>query len=92
MRISLTYKKKFVEFAPLDESNNLRIWNSTLSELNTANAVVGEVIALDKNGVHVACGDQKAICITNLQWPGGKALNAVQINQTQKLHVGHIFA
>lgn len=81
-----------VAFTPLDESNNLRIWNSTLSELNTANAVVGEVIALDKNGVHVACGDQKAICITNLQWPGGKALNAVQINQTQKLHVGHIFA
>lgn len=81
-----------VAFTPLDESSNLRIWNSTLSELNVANAVAGEVIALDKNGVHVACGDQKAICITNLQWPGGKALNAVQINQTQKLHVGHIFA
>ena len=50
------------------------------------------MIALDHDGVHVMCGDQKAICITNLQWPGGKALNAVQINQTQKLSVGYKFA
>ncbi|MCO8086244.1 methionyl-tRNA formyltransferase [Acinetobacter lwoffii] len=81
-----------VAFTPLDDSNNLRIWNSSLSTQKTSNALPGEVIALDKDGVHVMCGDQHAICITNLQWPGGKALNAVQINQTQKLSVGHKFA
>lgn len=81
-----------VAFTPLDESNNLRIWNSTLSTQTSSTAQTGEVIALDKYGVHVMCGDGKAICITNLQWPGGKALNAVQINQTQKLSVGYKFA
>ena len=81
-----------VAFTPLDDSNNLRIWNSSLSKQNASNALPGEVIALDKDGVHVMCGDQNAICITNLQWPGGKALNAVQINQTQKLSVGYKFA
>ncbi len=81
-----------VAFTPLDESNNLRVWNSSLSTHTSASAQAGEVIALDKNGVHVMCGDGKAVCITNLQWPGGKALNAVQINQTQKLSLGHLFA
>ena len=81
-----------VAFTPLDESNNLRIWNSSLSAQHASPALPGEVIALDKHGVHVMCGDQNAICITNLQWPGGKALNAVQINQTQKLSVGYKFA
>ena len=81
-----------VAFTPLDESNNLRIWNSALSDIPAGLAQAGEIVALDKNGVHIACGDQQCICITNLQWPGGKALNAVQINQTQKLNVGHIFA
>ncbi len=79
-----------VAFTPLDENNNLRIWNSSLSDVNPGQAQAGEIVLLDKHGVHVACGDQRCICITNLQWPGGKALNAVQINQTQKLTVGHI--
>lgn len=81
-----------VAFTPIDESNNLRVWNSSLSDVSTENAVAGEVIAIDQHGVHVVCGDQKAVCITQLQWPGGKALNAVQIIQTQKLNIGHIFA
>lgn len=81
-----------VAFTPIDETNNLRIWNSSLSSHTSTSAKAGEVIALDKQGVHVMCGDGKAVCITNLQWPGGKALNAVQINQTQKLAVGHTFA
>lgn len=81
-----------VAFTPLDESHNLRIWQSALSEHRSSTAQAGEVIGLDQHGVHVMCGDQNAICITDLQWPGGKALNAVQINQTQKLSVGYIFA
>lgn len=81
-----------VAFTPIDENNNLRVWNSSLSDQTSSTAVAGEVIAIDKQGVHVMCGDQKTICITNLQWPGGKALNAVQIIQTQKLSLGYKFA
>lgn len=81
-----------VAFTPLDETNNLRIWISHLSNLPAQQSAVGEIIAIDAQGVHVACGDQKIICLSQLQWPGGKALNAVQIQQSQKLHVGQIFA
>ncbi|MCK8641866.1 methionyl-tRNA formyltransferase [Acinetobacter schindleri] len=81
-----------VAFTPIDETNNLRVWGSLLSHENAGGKAPGTILALDKNGVHVACGDQKAICLTSLQWPGGKALNPVQINQTQKLHVGQILA
>ncbi len=79
-----------VAFTPIDENNNLRIWNSALSPEKANDAVIGEIVAMDKHGIHVACGDKKCICITNLQWPGGKALNAVQIAQTQKLTIGQI--
>ena len=81
-----------VAFTPIDETNNLRVWGSLLSHENAEGKAPGTILALDKHGVHVACGDQKAICLTSLQWPGGKALNSVQINQTQKLHVGQILA
>ena len=81
-----------VAFTPINENNNLRVWNSVLSTLDASGKQAGEIITLDKNGVHVACGDQHAVCLTELQWPGGKALNAVQINQTQKLTIGHLFA
>jgi len=81
-----------VAFTPIDDSNNLRVWGSSLSQENAEAKAPGTILALDKYGVHVACGDQKAICLTSLQWPGGKPLNPVQINQTQKLHVGQILA
>ena len=67
------------------------MWHSQLSDLQS-NKPAGTIIAIDKNGVHVVCGDQHTICITQLQWPGGKALNAIQIGQTQKLNVGQTFA
>lgn len=81
-----------VAFIPLDESNNLRVWGSMLSEQNAAGKAPGAILSLDGLGVHVACGNEKAVCLTSLQWPGGKALNPVQINQTQKLSAGNTFA
>lgn len=81
-----------VAFIPLDESNNLRVWGSMLSEQNAAGKAPGTILCLDSLGVHVACGNEKAVCLTSLQWPGGKALNPVQINQTQKLSAGNTFA
>lgn len=77
-------------FIPLDEQNNLRVWNSVLSPETTEKTQVGEIIAVDKHGVHVACANHTVITLTTLQWPGGKPLNAVQILQTQKLNIGQI--
>jgi methionyl-tRNA formyltransferase len=79
-----------VAFTRLDEQNNLRVWNSQLSTATAENAQPGEIIAIDKDGVHVACANNTVITLTDLQWPGGKPLNAVQILQTQKLTIGQI--
>lgn len=79
-----------VAFIPLDEQNNLRVWNSVLSPETTEKTQVGEIIAIDKHGVHVVCANHTVIILTTLQWPGGKPLNAVQILQTQKLNIGQI--
>ncbi|MBR5557700.1 MAG: methionyl-tRNA formyltransferase [Acinetobacter sp.] len=79
-----------VAFIQLDTEHNLRVWNSTLSHLNAEQAQVGEIIAIDQHGVHVACANHTVITLTALQWPGSKALNAVQILQTQKLTIGQI--
>lgn len=65
------------------ENNALRVWNSTVSSQSKADAQAGEIIAIDKQGVHVACGENTFVCLTSVQWPGGKALNAQQIAQTQ---------
>lgn len=81
-----------VAFIPLDEQRNLRVWGSVLSNEAVNGQSAGTILALDKQGVHVACGDGKAICLTSLQWPGGKALNPVQIAQTQKLNIGQVLA
>ncbi len=81
-----------VAFITLAENNNLRVWHSVLSEYSVQNQVAGTILAIDQQGVHVACGDGQAICLTSLQWAGGKALNAVQILQTQKLKVGQVLA
>ena len=80
-----------VAFIALDENHHLRVWNSSLSSFNNDQAQVGEILAIDKSGVHVACGTG-AVCLSALQWPGGKALNPVQILQTQKLNVGQVLA
>ncbi|MFH7809000.1 methionyl-tRNA formyltransferase [Acinetobacter sp. BSP-153] len=81
-----------VAFIALDENNNLRVWGSVLSTEPPKNQTAGSILAIDKQGVHVVCGDGRAVCLTALQWPGGKTLNPVQIQQTQKLQVGQVFA
>ena len=78
-----------VAFIRLDEQNNLRVWHSKLSDQKVA-AQAGEIVEISKHGVSVACGDGQVIILTSLQWPGAKALNAVQILQTQKLNIGQI--
>ena len=79
-----------VAFIPLDEQNNLRVWNSQLSTASANGAAPGEIVAIDKQGVHIACGNNTVVILSSLQWPGAKPLNPVQINQTQKLTIGQI--
>lgn len=81
-----------VAYTPLDETQNLRVWMSQSSELTQADAVAGQIIAINQRGVHVVCGDQRSLCLSSLQWPGAKAFNALQISQSHKLQLGHIFA
>ena len=81
-----------VAFIPLDDSQNLRVWGSQLSTESAQGLAAGTILKLDKQGVHVACGDQQAVCLTSLQWPGAKPLNPVQIIQTQKLQSGQVLA
>lgn len=50
----------------------------------------GTVLLVDAKGVHIACGNNSIICLTSLQWPGGKPLTATQILQTQKLQAGQM--
>jgi len=72
-----------------DTPDTLRIWSAARTD--GASMAAGEIIDVTKDGVRVQCGDGQAILITSLQWPGGKAMSATQILQTQKLHAGQNF-
>lgn len=73
------------------EEINLRVWSATYSKIQSKlDAVPGEILAIDQDGVHVSCHQQQVICINILQWPGAKPFNPQQIQQTNKLHVGQV--
>lgn len=48
---------------------------------------IGDVIKADKNGIVVACG-QGAVCISSLQFAGGKAIKAADAVNGRKIKVG----
>ena len=51
----------------------------------------GTVIAIDNHAVQVVCGapnQPQRLCLTKLQWAGGKPLTAAQINAGNKLQIG----
>ncbi|MEB3755083.1 methionyl-tRNA formyltransferase [Acinetobacter sp. MD2(2019)] len=79
-----------VAFFTLAEQQNVRVWQAEVSTQAAPHANIGQVIAIDQQGVHIACGEHSAICLTQLQWPGGKPLNTQQILQSQKLQLGQI--
>ncbi|VXA54920.1 methionyl-tRNA formyltransferase [Acinetobacter proteolyticus] len=79
-----------VAFIQLDENNALRVWAAKLTITEFSNKVAGEIVTVDNHGVMVVCGDGRTLLLTSVQWPGGKALNSVQMLQTQKLQVGQI--
>ncbi|ONG41038.1 methionyl-tRNA formyltransferase [Alkanindiges hydrocarboniclasticus] len=67
---------------PLAEPDHPAVWEPIIA---------GSVIAVDKHGVQVLCGDHTVLQLTSLQWPGGKALNSVQMLQAQKIITGQVF-
>ncbi len=77
-------------YIPQTDGSAIRVWHSMPSNLINTTAMVGEIVALDKHGVHVRCGDGQLLCLTQLQWPGGKAQDAAQISQSNKLQLGQI--
>ena len=71
----------------------LRIWLAEARESSMSehtNKQAGAVIGYSKQGIHVACGEGELL-ITQLQWPGGKAVAGAQLkNLQQKLPIGSV--
>ncbi len=61
------------------QGETIKIWQAQPSAIAVPPAAVpGQVLALDAQGVHVACGEHTALCLTMLQRAGGKRLPATE--------------
>lgn len=64
------------------DGETIKIWAAHVVEEDlaaTAPAVPGTIVAVDRaSGIAVACGDQRLLCLTELQRAGGKRLPAAQ--------------
>ena len=67
----------------------LKIWAAQALSIHHSSAA-GTVIAIDKVGVHVACG-QGVLCITQMQKAGGKRVAATQLAESLNMSVGSRF-
>ena len=81
-----------VAFCQAADGSPLRVWSAQLiaSHHQSSTVQAGEILAIDKNGVTVQCGDGHTLLLTSLQWAGGKTLNAAQIFQAHKLQCGQV--
>ena len=69
------------------QDSRLRIWMAHAID-TSSNQPAGTLVALDKTGLEVACGTGH-LKITQLQWPGGKALIQSELmNLKQKMTLG----
>ncbi len=67
----------------------LKIW-SALAQDETHSAQVGEILKIDKLGVHIACGEG-VLLVTQIQKAGGKRSPATQVAQSLNMTVGTLF-
>ena len=65
----------------------VKLWRARAVSVAGPQGSPGEVISASADGIVVACGSG-AVCLTELQRPGGKRLNAAQFLQGQALQVG----
>ena len=80
-----------VSFVKLNDKENLRVWSASAINIDSSDIKkyrIGEIIEIDKTGIKVKCGNNSCLLLTTLQWPGGKPLNSLQIQQANKLQVG----
>jgi len=66
----------------------IKIWQAKMADSGQGDA--GTVLAVDKHGIRVACG-QGALCLEVLQRPNGKSLPASQFVQGFMIKVGDRF-
>lgn len=66
----------------------VKVWRSQTA---SASATPGTVVAADRDGIVVACGDG-ALCLTELQKAGGKRLPAAQFLAGNPVRCGAVFA
>ena len=72
------------------QQHPLKIWAAQASQ-TTHTSEVGTILAIDKSGVHVACG-QGILCITEMQKAGGKRSNATQVADSLNMSVQSQFS
>lgn len=72
------------------DGHRLKLWESVVLE-ESASAAPGEIVALSKAGVDVACGDRSIIRLTKLQPQGKKPMDAATFLQGAGKHLepGH---
>ncbi len=70
------------------DQKSIKVWQAILQE---GSGIPGEVIAVNKQGITVACGN-KALRLEILQRPGGKAQPAVQFLQAIPIKIGDVLS
>lgn len=75
-----------VPLATASGTETLKLWQA-MAEPAAQAAEAGTVLSADASGVRVACGEGQ-LCLTQLQRPGGKRLNAADFLRGCPLQVG----
>ena len=65
----------------------LKVWSARLADPGTPVAAPGTIVAVDQDGICVACGDG-ALWLLRLQRPGGKRVSAREFLQARPLSPG----
>ena len=68
----------------------IKFWSAVVAAQEVQAGAPGEILQADAKGVRVACG-QGALCVTELQKPGGKRLQAREFLAGQPLQAGQQF-
>lgn len=61
----------------------VRVWQAEVVSLDNPCIAPGTLISVEKNCIHIACG-QGGLSITQLQFPGGKVLSMAEILHAKK--------
>ncbi len=65
------------------EGATLRVWASRVEDPESKDKPAGTVLEINKTGIYVQCG-RGVLCITQAQFPGGKALSAADLLNSRK--------